>query len=243
MRCSTAYPSNRGCTSSTPTPRRMPRPRSRPVSTAAQSSPRSRGTTCGRRSSTPRSRARTGSSFSATSSPRQHGLRAHLPPPADRLDLYPAIDLRGGRVVQLVGGDFDRETVHGDDPVAVARAFEAAGARWIHVVDLDAARTGEPRNRTFVAAVAQAVAIPVQASGGVRSLEAAIELADAGVARVVLGTAVVEDPDLVARVAARQPVAVGLDVRGREVAVRGWEAGTGVDVLDALRRIEDAGAD
>ena len=141
------------------------------------------------------------------------------------MDLYPAIDLRGGQVVQLIQGDFDRERVHGDDPVAVAKAFVAAGARWIHTVDLDAARTGEPVNRHLIAAIAAAVDVPVQAGGGVRSAEAAAALADAGVARVVMGTAALEDPDLVATIASRQPVALGLDVRGREVAVRGWARG------------------
>lgn len=157
------------------------------------------------------------------------------------MDLYPAIDLRGGRVVQLVQGDFDRERDHGDDPVAVARSFEAAGAPWIHTVDLDAALTGTPVNRSLIAAIAAGVGIPVQASGGIRSEEAAAALADVGVARVVLGTAALESPSLVARIAARQPVAAGLDVRGREVAVRGWVEGSGVDWADAVRRLEGAG--
>lgn len=159
------------------------------------------------------------------------------------MDLYPAIDLRGGKVVQLIQGDFAREHIHGDDPVAVAQAFVAAGARWIHTVDLDAARTGEPLNRHLIAAIAVSVDVPVQAGGGVRSLDAARALADAGVARVVMGTAAMEDPDLVAAVAARQPVALGLDVRGREVAVHGWEAGSGVDWLDALTRLAASGAE
>jgi phosphoribosylformimino-5-aminoimidazole carboxamide ribotide isomerase len=158
------------------------------------------------------------------------------------MDLYPAIDLRGGRVVQLTQGDFDRERVHGDDPVAVAKGFVAAGARWIHAVDLDAARTGEPVNRPLIAAIAAAVDVPVQAGGGVRSAAAAKALADVGVARVVMGTAALEDPDLVATIASRQPVALGLDVRGREVAVRGWEQGSGVEWPDALGRLADAGA-
>jgi phosphoribosylformimino-5-aminoimidazole carboxamide ribotide isomerase len=157
------------------------------------------------------------------------------------MDLYPAIDLRGGLVVQLVQGDFARETVHGDDPVAIAEAFAAAGAPWIHVVDLDAARTGVAQNRDAIAAVAAAVPVPVQASGGVRTERDAAELADAGVARVVIGTAALEDPALVARVAARQPVALGLDVRGREVATRGWAVGSGVDVLDVVGRLANAG--
>jgi len=158
------------------------------------------------------------------------------------MDLYPAIDLRGGKVVQLVQGDFDREAVHGDDPVEVALHFQDAGVRWIHVVDLDAARTGEAHDRELIARVCEAVAVPVQAGGGVRSVEAARALADAGVARVVMGTAAVEDPDLVARVAAEQPVALGLDVRGREVSIKGWTEGAGLDIDEALARLEGSGA-
>jgi phosphoribosylformimino-5-aminoimidazole carboxamide ribotide isomerase len=159
------------------------------------------------------------------------------------MDLYPAIDLRGGKVVQLIQGDFDRERIHGDDPVAVAQAFVAAGAPWIHTVDLDAARTGEPINRHLIAAIAAAVAVPVQAGGGVRSADAAAALADVGVARVVMGTAALEDPDLVAEIAARQPVALGLDVQGREVAVRGWAEGSGVEWTEVLRRLAASGAE
>ena len=159
------------------------------------------------------------------------------------MDLYPAIDLRGGQVVQLTQGDFARERVHGDDPVGVAKAFVAAGAPWIHTVDLDAARTGEPVNRELIAAIAAAVEVPVQAGGGVRSAEAARALADVGVARVVMGTAAMEDPDLVETIASRHPVALGLDVRGREVGVRGWAEGSGVEWPQALKRLADAGAE
>jgi phosphoribosylformimino-5-aminoimidazole carboxamide ribotide isomerase len=157
--------------------------------------------------------------------------------------LYPAIDLHGGKVVQLTQGDFSRQQIHGDDPVAVAQAFVAAGARWIHTVDLDAARTGEPVNRSLIAAIVAAVDVPVQAGGGVRSLAAAAALAEVGVARVIMGTAALENPDLVAAIAARQRVALGLDVRGREVAVRGWAEGSGVEWPEALRRLSDVGAE
>lgn len=150
------------------------------------------------------------------------------------MDLYPAIDLRGGRCVRLYQGDYDRETVYGDDPVAQARAFATAGARWIHVVDLDAARSGEPVNRPVIAAIAAAVSVPVQTGGGVRSVEAARALFDAGVRRVVVGTAALEQPGLVAAIAPFGEVALGLDVRGREVAVRGWEQGSGRDLLAVL---------
>jgi phosphoribosylformimino-5-aminoimidazole carboxamide ribotide isomerase len=149
------------------------------------------------------------------------------------MNLYPAIDLRGGRCVRLRQGDYAVETVYGDDPVAQAQAFVDAGAAWIHVVDLDAALTGEPANRDAIAAIAAAVPIPVQTGGGVRSVDDARQLAAAGVARVVLGTAAIERPELVDEVAPIVAVALGIDVRGRDVAVRGWtqEYGALDDVL------------
>lgn len=159
------------------------------------------------------------------------------------VELYPAVDVRGGRCVRLVQGDFDAETVYDGDPVAVARSHAAAGAPWVHVVDLDAARTGEPTNTGVIEAVAAAAGARVQVGGGVRTVEHARRLAEAGVSRVVIGTAAVADPGFVARVASSQPVAVGLDVRGREVAVRGWREGTGLDLTEALGRIADAGAE
>lgn len=157
------------------------------------------------------------------------------------MDLYPAIDLRDGRCVRLWQGDYGKETVYGDDPVAQARAFADAGAPWIHVVDLDAARTGEPTNRHLVAAIADAVDVPVQSGGGVRTEDAAAALVDAGVARVVVGTAALEDPALVRRMAARFPVAVGLDARGDDVAVRGWTEGSGRSPAEVATSFADAG--
>lgn len=159
------------------------------------------------------------------------------------MDLYPAIDLRGGRCVRLFQGDYAQETVYHDDPVSQARAFAAAGAGWLHVVDLDAARTGHPANRDAVARIANAVDVRVQTGGGVRDEAAADALFEAGAARVVLGTAALEQPALVARLAARYPVAVGLDARGREVAVRGWLRSSGQDLLDVARGFEDQGVE
>lgn len=152
------------------------------------------------------------------------------------IELYPAIDLREGRVVRLLQGDYDRQTTYGDDPVAVARSFAEAGAAWIHVVDLDAARSGSPVNRPVVAAIAAALAgaARVQTGGGVRSVDDARALAEAGVARVVMGSAAVAHPELVAHASAIVPVAVGLDHRDGEVAVHGWTRGSGVALADAL---------
>jgi phosphoribosylformimino-5-aminoimidazole carboxamide ribotide isomerase len=157
------------------------------------------------------------------------------------IDLYPAIDLRGGRCVRLYQGDYDRETHYGDDPVSQARAFADAGAPWIHVVDLDAARSGEATNREVIAAICAAVDVPVQSGGGVRTVDAAAALADAGVSRVVIGTAALEQPELVPAVAARQPVAVGLDARGSDLAAHGWEVSSGLDLTTVATRFADAG--
>jgi phosphoribosylformimino-5-aminoimidazole carboxamide ribotide isomerase len=160
-----------------------------------------------------------------------------------RFDLYPAIDLLGGRCVRLYQGDYDRGTVYGDDPVAQAVAFAAQGASWIHVVDLDAARSGEPVNRPVIEAVAAAVDVPVQTGGGVRTAADAEALFAHGVRRVVLGTAALDAPDLVRRLAADHPgcVSVGLDAKAGEVAVRGWTEGSGRSVVDVARSFADAG--
>lgn len=157
--------------------------------------------------------------------------------------VIPAVDVRAGRAVRLTRGDFQAETVYDDDPVKVARAFAAVGADWIHVVDLDAARTGEPANLAVVEAIAANVSSRVQAGGGVRSVEAAGALLLAGAARVVVGTAAVERPQLLDDLCTAHPrqVAVSLDARGRAVATRGWTEASAQDLLAAARSLEDRG--
>ncbi len=152
------------------------------------------------------------------------------------VELYPAIDLRGGRVVRLRQGDYADETVYGDDPVAVATEFAGNGATWIHLVDLDAARSGSPLNRPIIAAIAAALRgrAKVQAGGGVRTIDDARALAAAGVARAVMGSAAVADPHLVDELAGVLPIAVGLDHRRGDVAVHGWTAGSGRTVDELL---------
>jgi len=159
------------------------------------------------------------------------------------VELYPAIDLRAGRCVRLYQGDYGRETAYGVDPVTVARTFAAAGAHWLHVVDLDAARTGTPENRDVVAAITGAVSpgVAVQVGGGVRDQATAEALWAVGVTRVVLGTVAVENPALVRELAAEHPVAVGLDVRDGEVAVRGWTQASGHRLADVLGALDGAG--
>jgi len=160
------------------------------------------------------------------------------------IDLYPAIDLRGGRVVRLTKGDYDAETVYDDDPVSVAESFAEAGAPWVHVVDLDAARSGDPVNRPVVAAIAAALSgrALLQNGGGVRTLDDARSLAAAGVDRVVMGSAAVQNPDLVAQVSEIVAVAVGLDHRDGDLAVHGWTEASGVRLDDALALFPTAAA-
>lgn len=158
------------------------------------------------------------------------------------IELFPAIDLRGGKVVRLLQGDFGAETVYGDDPIEVARQFHQQGARWVHVVDLDGAKTGDPANRKIIAEIARTVPMSVQTGGGMRDRAAVEAMLSEGVARVVLGTLATESPDLVTAIAAAHPgcVAVGLDARDGIVAIRGWVNGAGVEVVEMIRRYEDA---
>jgi len=158
--------------------------------------------------------------------------------------LYPAIDVFGGKVVRLRQGEYDDSTVYGVDPVAMALSFVDLGAMWVHMVDLDAARSGEPVNRSVIAAVASAIAgrASLQVGGGVRTEADAEALAAAGVTRVVMGSAAVADPALVRRVSGIVSVAVGLDHRNGVAATHGWTESSGVQVDDLLGQFPTASA-
>lgn len=158
-------------------------------------------------------------------------------------ELIPAIDLRGGKCVRLLHGDFAQETIFGDDPAAMARRWQEAGATRLHVVDLEGSRDGAPRNQAAVAAILRSVTIPVQVAGGIRDEDGALRLLSLGAARVVLGTAAVRDPALVLRLVARAPeaVVVALDAREGVVRTDGWTESGGVGVADLAARMESLG--
>lgn len=151
--------------------------------------------------------------------------------------LYPAIDIRDGKAVRLVRGRADAETVERADPVAAAREWAEQGAEWLHVVDLDAAFSGEPRNRHIIAAIVDATGAPVQASGGIRSMADVEGSFGYGASRVVIGTMALEEPSFVAAAVAEhgERIAVGLDAEGTTLKARGWTTSSG-DLYHALRR-------
>jgi len=157
---------------------------------------------------------------------------------------FPAIDLKGGECVRLVHGDMDQATVFNDDPAAQARAFADAGCTWLHMVDLDGAFAGKPENADAVSAVLDTVDIKVQLGGGIRTMETIESWLDRGLARVILGTVAVRDPDLVLAACKAFPgqVALGIDAREGMVAVQGWAETTELEVVDLAKRFEDAGA-
>ena len=158
--------------------------------------------------------------------------------------LLPAVDIRDGRAVRLRQGDFDDETVYADDPFEAARSFVEAGARFLHVVDLDGAREGEPVNLRHVERIAGELDVPVQLGGGLRSFASIRRALGAGAARVVLGTAAFTDPDLLdeALSAFTSRVLVGVDVRGGQVSVAGWTRETQARGEEAIRRLQQQGA-
>jgi phosphoribosylformimino-5-aminoimidazole carboxamide ribotide isomerase len=158
--------------------------------------------------------------------------------------VYPAIDLRGGCCVRLTQGAFDRETVYDDDPVAVARRFVAAGARWLHVVDLDGARAGRPVQAALVAAVCAAVPVPVQVGGGLRDEAAVAAVLAAGAARAVVGTVAATDPERCAAICRAHPgrVAIGLDARDGKLRTAGWTETAALDATTAAGRAAALGA-
>jgi phosphoribosylformimino-5-aminoimidazole carboxamide ribotide isomerase len=153
------------------------------------------------------------------------------------LTLYPAIDIRGGRAVRLLQGDYERETQYDADPVDAARRWVEGGAKIIHVVDLDGARGGAPVNLDVVGRIAAAVAVPVQLGGGLRNRDAVEAAFAAGVQRAVLGTSAQRDPDLLAALAESygDRIVASVDARGSRVAVAGWEEATSTGVDTAIR--------
>lgn len=157
--------------------------------------------------------------------------------------LYPAIDLKDGQAVRLYKGEMDQATVFSDNPAAQAKAFEDAGCEWLHLVDLNGAFAGEPVNGAAVEAILADTNVPAQLGGGIRDMATIEAWIEKGIARVILGTVAVENPDLVRQAARAFPgkVAVGLDAREGRVATRGWAEETDLMVTDLAKSFEDAG--
>jgi phosphoribosylformimino-5-aminoimidazole carboxamide ribotide isomerase len=157
--------------------------------------------------------------------------------------IFPAIDLKGGKCVRLLRGDMNAATVFNDDPVAQAKSFQTLGFEWLHMVDLDGAVQGQAANAAAVAKILQDITLPVQLGGGIRDRGAIERWLEAGVARVILGTVAVRQPELVREAARAHPgrVAVGIDARQGRVAIEGWAADTNVAARDLACRFEDAG--
>lgn len=157
--------------------------------------------------------------------------------------VYPAIDIRGGRCVRLVEGDFARETAFDADPVDAATRWANAGAEWIHVVDLDGAVAGTSVNADAIARIAAAVSIPIQLGGGIRTQEHAEAMFARGVRRVIFGTSAIREPELVARLAGTwgDRIAVGLDARDGKLAASGWLEQTDVRAIEVARQLTSAG--
>jgi phosphoribosylformimino-5-aminoimidazole carboxamide ribotide isomerase len=159
--------------------------------------------------------------------------------------LLPAVDIRDGRAVRLRQGRFEDETVYAEEPLEAARAFVDAGARWLHVVDLDGAREGAPANLEHLGRIAGELGVPVQFGGGLRSTESIRAALSAGAQRVLVGTAAITDPDLLAAALEEwgERVAVAVDVRGGRVSVSGWTEQTGVTAEQLIQRLQEHGVE
>ena len=157
------------------------------------------------------------------------------------MQIWPAIDLRGGKCVRLRQGDYERETVFGDDPAAMARSFVAQGAEYLHLVDLDGARLGRPANMPSVEAILRAVSIPCELGGGVRDEESIGSLLELGLARLVIGTKALTDPDWFRRMCRRFPgkLVLGIDAREGRVATQGWLSTSEVTATQLARALAD----
>lgn len=159
------------------------------------------------------------------------------------MTIFPAIDLRGGKCVRLIQGDFDKETVYSDDPQATALKWQGCGAKFLHVVDLDGAKAGSPQNLPAIKKILDAIQIPIEVGGGIRTLDDMEKLLSLGVRRVILGSVAVENPALVAEAVQKfgDKIVVGIDARGGFVAVHGWGTSSNVTVGELAKKIVAAG--
>ena len=157
--------------------------------------------------------------------------------------LYPAIDIRDGKAVRLIQGDYERETAYDDDPVVAARRWVDGGARWLHVVDLDGARAGHPVNLEHVRRIVAAVNVPVQLGGGLRDSKKVEDAISSGAERVVLGTAALRDPEMAAAIAAAHGdrVVASVDSRSGKVAAEGWTEASDLDTTDVISALGERG--
>ena len=159
--------------------------------------------------------------------------------------IYPAIDIRGGRCVRLTEGRFDAETVFADDPAEMALKWAGLGAEFLHLVDLDGALAGEGKNVPVIQRILKSVSIPVQLGGGIRNLETIEKLLELGVTRLILGSAAVKNPELVAEACKKYPghIAVGIDAKNGEVAIEGWGQGSGVAATELAKKMASFGVE
>lgn len=158
------------------------------------------------------------------------------------MQIFPAIDILGGKAVRLRQGHYDQVTVYNEDPVEQARVWAAGGAEWLHVVDLDGARDGVPANIDVIARIAKKGGVPVQTGGGIRSMETLDRLYDAGVTRTVLGTSLVTDPEFVEAAAHKYAgIVAGIDARDGKVAIEGWRQGTEREVSELIEELARLG--
>jgi phosphoribosylformimino-5-aminoimidazole carboxamide ribotide isomerase len=160
------------------------------------------------------------------------------------MEIIPAIDIKRGRCVRLYQGDYSQETVFDEDPVTAALAWCSQGARWLHIVDLDGAMAGEPKNMGVIGQITKETGLSIELGGGIRQEDVAERLLRRGISRIILGTAVIEDRELVEKLCRRfgEAIAVGLDARDGKIAVRGWQKDTAVEVLELSREMAEAGA-
>lgn len=157
--------------------------------------------------------------------------------------IFPAIDLRNGKCVRLVQGELDKETVFSDNPVEMAKSWEAQGATFLHLVDLDGAFAGKPQNLEIIKEIVTAISIPVQLGGGIRSLDTIEEVLNAGVNRVILGTVAIKNPTMVQQACAKYPgrIVVGIDSKQGKVAVEGWGETSTETTVELANKMKDMG--